>query len=239
MNILALGSTGNTGLCILYKLLNDNHNVTAIVRKNSSLSKDIINHKNLTVIEGSILDFDDTKIEALIQNCDVIVSSLGHNLTFKGIFCKPRFLVTDTLRKLSIAIQGKETNSNIKVLLMNSSGVQNRDLKEYISFPQKCIIFLLKMLLPPHLDNEKAADFLRTEITSTNSKIQWVVIRPDSLIDQTVASKYNTFSSPTRSAIFNAGETSRINIAYFMAELISNNKLWQKWSGKMPVLYNE
>ena len=239
MNILVLGGTGNTGQLIVQKLLSDNHNVKVVVRKNSSLPSYIKSEEKLTIVDGNVLDFSDEQIDSLIEGCDVIVSSLGHNLTFKGMFCNPRFLVTQTLKKLSIAIQNKKTKNNIKVLLMNSSGVQNRYLNEYISFSQKCIIFLLKMLLPPHLDNEKAADFLRTEITSTNSKIQWVVIRPDSLIDQTITSAYRAFPSPTRSAIFNAGKTSRINVAYFMAELISNDKIWQKWSGKMPVLYNK
>jgi len=239
MNILVLGGSGNTGQCILNKLLSDNHNIKVVIRKNSSSPIYIQKNENLTIIEGNVLDFSDEQINYLILECDVIVSSLGHNLTFKGIFCKPRFLVTQTLRKLTIAIKNKETTNRIKVLLMNSSGVQNRDLNEYMSFSQKCIILLLKMLLPPHLDNEKAADVLRTEITSNNSKIQWVIIRPDSLIDNTVASEYETFPSPTRSAIFNPGKTSRINVAYFMSELISNDKLWQKWRGKMPVLYNE
>ena len=239
MNILVLGGTGKTGQLIVQKLLKENHNVKVVVRKNSSLPSYIKSEEKLTILDGNVLDFSNEQIDSLIEDCDVIVSSLGHNLTFKGMFCNPRFLVTQTLRKLSIAIQNKKTKNNIKVLLMNSSGVQNRDLNEYISFPQKCIIFLLKMLLPPHLDNEKAADFLRTEITSNNSRIEWVIIRPDSLIDETVGSQYKTFPSPIRSAIFDAGKTSRINVAYFMSELISNNELWQKWKAKMPVLYNE
>ena len=239
MNILVLGGSGNTGQCILNKLLWDNHNVKAVVRKNSSLPNFIKSHEKLTIIEGNVLGFTEQEIILLIQDCDVIVSSLGHNLTFKGMFCNPRLLVTQTLKKLSIAIQNKKTNNTVKILLMNSSGVQNRDLNEYISFSQKCIILLLKMLLPPHLDNEKAANFLRAEITSNNSKIEWVIIRPDSLIDENTASQYKAYLSPIRSAIFDAGKTSRINVAHFMSELISNTKLWEEWKGKMPVLYNK
>ena len=239
MNILVLGGSGNTGQCILNKLLYDNHNVKTIVRKNSSLPDYIKDHEKLTIIEGNILDFTQEEIKRLIQNCDTIISSLGHNLTFKGIFCKPRLLVTQSIQKLSTVIQNNKPNNSIKILLMSSAGVQNKDLDEYISFPQKCIIFLLKILLPPHLDNEKAADFLRSEITSNNNSIEWIIVRPDSLIDETIASKYEIFSSPTRSAIFNSGKTSRINVAYFMSALISNDNLWKKWKGKMPILYNK
>ncbi|MCG8701069.1 MAG: hypothetical protein MI922_23655, partial [Bacteroidales bacterium] len=50
---------------------------------------------------------------------------------------------------------------------------------------------------------------------------------------------YEAFPSPIRSAIFNPGKTSRINVAHFMAELITHDDVWMQWKGKMPVLYNE
>ena len=54
---------------------------------------------------------------------------------------------------------------------MNTTGNRNRDLPEPISFAQKCVIGLLRLLLPPHVDNEKAADFLRTEIAQNIRKL--------------------------------------------------------------------
>jgi hypothetical protein len=47
------------------------------------------------------------------------------------------------------------------------------------------------------------------------------------------------YPSPIRSAIFDAGQTSRINVGHFMAELITNDDTWQQWHGQMPVIYNE
>lgn len=47
-----------------------------------------------------------------------------------------------------------------------------------------------------------------------------------------------TTPAPTRSAIFNAGQTSRINVAHFMADLLTDDTRWSAWSGQMPVLYN-
>jgi len=49
---------------------------------------------------------------------------------------------------------------------------------------------------------------------------------------------YKIHKSPTRSAIFDAGTTSRINVAHFMAKLINANNTWNMWQGKMPVIYN-
>jgi hypothetical protein len=50
-------------------------------------------------------------------------------------------------------------------------------------------------------------------------------------------SKNSVFPSPIKSAIFNPGKTSRINVAHFMSELIINEELWEKWKAKMPVIY--
>jgi len=33
--------------------------------------------------------------------------------------------------------------------------------------------------------------------------------------------------------------TSRINVANFMAELITDDTLWSTWKGQMPVSYNK
>lgn len=50
--------------------------------------------------------------------------------------------------------------------------------------------------------------------------------------------EYNVYPSPIRSAIFDAGKTSRINVGQFMADLITDSEVWNKWKGQMPVIYN-
>ena len=70
------------------------------------------------------------------------------------------------MRRLCKAVREKDSNMSVKFVLMNTTGNSNRDVPERISFAQTCVIWLLRLLLPPHVDNEKAADFLRTEIGS-------------------------------------------------------------------------
>jgi hypothetical protein len=65
-----------------------------------------------------------------------------------------------------------------------------------------------------------------------------VAVRPDSLLHEEAVSPYDVFPSPVRSALFNPGQTSRINVGHFMAELISDEALWEEWKGQMPVIYN-
>jgi len=124
-------------------------------------------------------------------------------------------------------------------VLMNTTGNRNRDLSEPISFGQKCVIGLIRVMVPPHVDNEQAADYLRSRIGQNDTAIEWAAVRPDSLIDETEVTEYEVHPSPIRSAIFDAGKTSRINVGHFMAELITDDLTWNKWKGQMPVIYNK
>ncbi|MCB0202990.1 MAG: NAD(P)H-binding protein, partial [Anaerolineae bacterium] len=126
-----------------------------------------------------------------------------------------------------------------KFVLMNTAGNSNRDLQEPVSFAQQCVIGLLRLLVPPHPDNEKAADYLRTQVGQNNPAIEWAAVRPDALQNESEVTEYELHPSPTRSAIFNSGKTSRINVAHFMAELVTNQETWHQWKGQMPVIYNK
>ena len=122
---------------------------------------------------------------------------------------------------------------------MNTAGNGNRDLNEVISFGQKCVVGLLRLLLPPQVDNELAADYLRTKVGQSDKHIEWTVVRPDALIDEEQVTDYDLHPSPIRSAVFDAGKTSRINVSSFMADLITDDSKWMQWRGKMPVIYNK
>lgn len=82
------------------------------------------------------------------------------------------------------------------------------------------------------------AGYLRTSVGKSDGSIEWAAVRPDTLIDQPAVSGYDVYPSPVRSAAFEPGETSRVNVAHFMAELITDDECWNTWKGQMPVIYN-
>jgi hypothetical protein len=239
MKTLIVGATGATGRLLVGQLLDKGHQVKVIVRSPEKLSEHLTNNDSLSVISASVLDLNDKQLSQYVMGCDAVASCLGHNINFKGIYGQPRRLVTDTTKRLCQAIKSNNPNKTVKYVLMNTTGNRNRDLDEPISFAQKSVIGLLRLLLPPHVDNEQAADYLRTEIGQNDKTIEWVAVRPDGLIDEEKVTDYEIHPSPTRSAIFNAGKVSRINVAHFMADLITDNKLWEKWKGQMPVIYSQ
>ena len=195
--------------------------------------------ENISIIHASILNISDSEVVQHVKDCDALVSCLGHNLSFKGIFGPPHRLVTEATKRLCNAVKANNPKTPVKLVLMNTTGNRNRDLNEQILFGQKCVILLLRLLLPPHVDNENAADYLRTQIGQNNDAIEWSAVRPDNLIDESEVTEYEVHPSPIRSAIFDAGTTSRINVGHFMAKLITDDDIWKEWKGKMPVIYNK
>ena len=239
MIILVVGASGATGRLLVEQLINQGHKVKVIVRAPEKLPESWKNNDRLQIISASILELSDKEMSDHVFDCHSIASCLGHNMNWKGIYGHPRKLVTDVTLRLCNAIKINKPKSPIKYILMNTAGNRNRDLSEPISFGQKCVIGLLRLLLPPHVDNEKAADYLRTKIGQNNQFIEWAAVRPDNLINEEKITDYEIHSSPIRSAIFNAGKTSRINVGHFMANLINDTDLWNKWKGQMPVIYNK
>jgi NAD(P)H-binding len=239
MTVLVVGASGATGRLLVKQLLQRGLKVKVIVRSPDKLPAEIRSHENLSVIQAAVLDLTDAEMAQHVQRCDAVASCLGHNLTLKGIYGPPRLLVTETTRRLCNAIKANKPDKPVRFVLMNTTGNSNRDLPERVSLGQTCVIGLIRLVLPPQRDNEQAADYLRVQIGPNDSAIEWAAVRPDTLIDESAVSEYAVYASPIRSAIFDPGKTSRINVGHFMAELMTDDALWHKWKGQMPVIYNK
>lgn len=238
MTVLVVGATGATGRLLLRELLDRQQEVRAIVRSSEKLPEDVRRHGRLTLVQASILDLSEAEVGDHVRGCGAIASCLGHNLTWKGILGPPRRLVSDATRRLCEAIRAGQPKAPVRFVLMNTAGNSNRDLDEPVSLGHRCVIAAVRLVLPPHVDNEMASDYLRTGVGQDDASIQWVVVRPDTLVDKDQVTKYEVHASPTRSAVFNPGSTSRRNVARFMADLTTDEALWNRWRGQMPVIYN-
>jgi len=238
MTTLVVGASGATGQLLVAQLLERGHHVRVIVRTPDALPEAVKTRENLSVIHATVLDLSDADMTRHVKGCDAVASCLGHNMSIRGMYGQPRRLVTDATRRLCAAMEANKPQAPVRFVLMNTAGNSNRDLGEPISLGQRCVIGLIRLLLPPHVDNEQAADYLRTEVGPNHDVIEWAVVRPDSLVNDTEVTEYEVHASPTRSALFNPGKTSRINVGHFMADLMTDKDLWTRWKGQMPVIYN-
>lgn len=238
MTTLIVGASGATGRLLIEQLLNQGEKVKIIVRSKNSLPDSLIQNNQLTITEASLLDMTNAELLAQVQGCHAVTSCLGHNLTFQGLFGQPRRLVCDAVQRLCDAIEKTAPDTPVKFILMNSTGNKNSQAGETVSAAQSVVIGLIRHLIPPHADNEMAAAYLQSNFGSKQKVIEWAAVRPDSLVDENVVTEYTVHASPTRSAIFDAGKTSRMNVASFISQLVINNDVWRKWKFQMPVVYN-
>jgi nucleoside-diphosphate-sugar epimerase len=236
MTTLVVGATGMTGRPLVEQLLGNNQKVRVIVRSSHKLPAAVLENPNTTVIEASVLDLTDDEMAEHVKDCDAVVSCLGHVMDFKGLFGDPKKLCTDATRRLCNAIEKNTPPKPTRFILMNTVGVRNPDLAEKRTRFERGLLTLLRHTLPPHSDNETAAEHLHGSVGKENKYVEWCSVRPDSLIDAEV-SPYDIKESPV-TGIFTGRPTTRSNVAHFMTELIGNDEIWNTWRFKMPVIMN-
>jgi NAD(P)-dependent dehydrogenase (short-subunit alcohol dehydrogenase family) len=237
--VLVVGASGATGKLLVEQLLTRGSEVRVVVRSKDGLPEALRSHRRLFVIEASLLDLSDSELKQLTDGCDAAASCLGHNMTLKGVFGPPYRLVTEATRRLTEALTATAREKPARFVLMNTAGNRNRDLQEKVTLGHRAVMSVVRLLIPPHADNEEAADFLRLDIVQNDTALEWCIVRPDTLTHDTESTAYQVFASPIRSAIFDPGRTSRLNVARLMADLITDNSTWSQWNGQMPVIYDE
>ena len=234
MKVLVLGANGSTGFNVVTQLLKQGIDVKALTR-NVEKFDSIKSSEHIEVIKAGILEIDNQKLKQYLCDVDAVISCLGHNITLKGIFGKPRKIVVDALIKTVDAI---DNNKATKIILMNTTACVNTLQNEKFKGSENFVIKIMRFILPPQRDNDLALDYLINTVGTSNMQIEWIAVRPDTLINEGEVSEYTAHPSTMRSPIFNAGKTSRINVADFMVSLLNNEKLWEKWKYKTPVIYN-
>jgi uncharacterized protein YbjT (DUF2867 family) len=235
--VLLVGGTGRTGRRVLKRLLRSGISVRAVVRSARKLPPGAADDPNLTVVEADLLSLGDEDLLSQIRGCDAVISCLGHVPDFKGIFGPPRDLVTRAVTRLCRAIETLRPAEPVKFILMSSVSVNRPGgLDTRRGTFERAVMWILRGLVPPAMDNQRAADFLCREIGTADSFVQWVAVRPDTLREGDV-SEYSLHDGLV-SSLFAPDSTNMANVAHFMCELATNSKAWDDWKGKLPVIIN-
>lgn len=238
MKVLVLGASGATGIQTVKQLLEAKKHVIAVIRETAQLPKSIEKNELLEILHDSIVEMNTNKLALQMNDCDAVISCLGHNVTVKGIWGNPKNIVEIAVRKVCTAIT-QNNKKTVKLILMSTTAFQNKSISEPLAVSDRIVLGILRKLLPPQRDNENAANYLLNEVGTKDTRIEWIAIRPDTLINSEIVTPYAIYESPIRSPVFNAGKTSRINVGNFMMRLMTEDVLWNKWKYKTPVLYNE
>ena len=235
--VLLLGGTGRTGQQALLQLLERGAKVRAIVRSAGRLPTQASGHEALMVVEADLLSLSDEYLRSLVHGCDAVVSCLGHSITPKGMLGSPRDLVTRSAARVCRTIEALRPESPVKFILMSSVAVnqpEGRDTRR--GWFEKAVLALQRALVPPGKDNQTAADFFCHGLGSASPYVEWVAVRPDSLLDGPVTPY--TLHAGLVNSLFAPGSTNRANVAHFMCELAQDSRLWEEWKSRLPVIVN-
>jgi hypothetical protein len=190
------------------------------------------------VLEADLLALSDPEFTALVDGCDAAVSCLGHTMDAQGMFGRPRDLVTDAVTRVYRAARGLEPERPLRLILMSSVSVLRSGRQdEHRGAAVRTLLWVLRGLIPPARDNQSAADFLLEVAGADGRAVQWTAVRPDSLKEGEVADY--ELSEGLVTGLFHPRETRMANVAHFMCELATDDRAWEKWQGKLPVIVDK
>ncbi len=237
MTVLVVGGTGRTGGRVVRQLLGRGARVRAIVRAVGRLPEGVAGDPALSCLEADLLALSEADLAAQVRGCDAVISCLGHTLSLAGILGPPQALVTEAVRRLSRAIRASGPDRPMKLVLMSSVSVNRPGAAEpRRGTLERLVLWLLRGLLPPARDNQRAADFLAREIGTRDPRLEWVCVRPGTLVEGDVT-RYAVHETLVR-GLFESDTTNMANVAHFMCELVEDPGTWGKWAGKLPVVMN-
>ncbi len=236
--VLLLGGTGRTGRCVLDQLTQRGVSVRAIVRSRDKVPTALRERPGVELVEASLLDLDDEALAQQLRGVDVVISCLGHVLNLRGIFGAPRDLVTRAVARVTAAVRTLGAPRPVRLVLMSSVSVNGpRSVDSRRGAFERAVIALICALTPPARDNQTAADFLREQVGSDDPRLEWVVVRPDALIEGE-RSAYALHEGLV-DGLFSPGQTTMNNIGSFMADLATDDAAWTRWRARLPVIVNE
>ena len=237
MDVLLLGGTGRTGGRVLQQLLARGARVRAVVRSAHPLPAGVADDLRLSVVEADLLSMSDEEVREQVDGCDVVVSCLGHVMSARGMFGPPRDLVTRSVERVYRATRDLRSAQPVRLILMSSVSVNRPGGLDTRRGPvERAIVWMLRGLVPPATDNQRAADFLHDVIEAADPYVQWVAVRPDSLKEGDVTPY--ALHEGLVSSLARPDETSMANVAHFMCELATDEAVWATWRGKLPVIVN-
>ena len=174
MKVIIFGATGFSGQAILAETIKQGHDVTVLVRDSSKVK---INHNNLRIVEGNVLDSQ--KVAFVIQNQEAVIQCLGVGGKGDG---KPTTFISDATKIIVDEMQ----KQNIKRLIaLSNVGAGNSIAFQPWLFTKIILTYFMKWL-KVIIDDKN-----RMEPIIMNSNLNWTIVRCPNIVDKPAKGKYN------------------------------------------------
>jgi putative NADH-flavin reductase len=116
MTTLVVGASGATGKLLVEQLLKAGQKIKVIVRSTGNIPDSWSNNDHIALIKSDIAKIGADEMAKHLVDCQAVASCLGHNLTWKGIYGKPRKLVADSVQLFCEATLKNTPEKPIKLI---------------------------------------------------------------------------------------------------------------------------
>lgn len=200
MNIAVIGATGSTGLEFVRQALKNNHCVTVLAR---SPEKMTVNHPNLKIIQGDVLNPDD--VRSVVQGQGAIFIALG-----TGGTPKKSTIRRDGTEQVIKALEARGEMPLVVALSSLGVGESNQQMPFYWQIP------LNLLLIYAFADHKQQEALLR------ESHLPYVIIRPTFMNDEPEIRPLDAVEAPQRVSVRPA--ISRADVAAFALNAIEEKQ---------------
>jgi putative NADH-flavin reductase len=198
MKVLIIGATGGTGRILLDKALEQGHQVTALARNPSAVAPRDYRPR---VLRGNALDPE--AVQAAVAGQDAVLSVLGTRST------KPTTLFSASTANLLDAMKKHGVRR-----LVCLTGIGAGDSKGHGGF-------LYERVLLPLVVRNQYEDKDRQEEIIRRSGLQWVIVRPARLTNESARGEYQVFLSGDT---YRATTISREDVSAFVLAQLSEDR---------------
>jgi len=199
LRVLVIGATGGTGRQLVQQALDQGHQVTAFVRHPSKLQ---IEHANLRIVKGDVLDF--ASVEEAMRGQSAVLCALGHKRFFY-----PNRIQSTGMRNILGAMK---TCDVPRLICETALGIGNSVGR--LGLPHT--FFILPLILPFYM-----WDKLRQEQLIIASDRDWVIVRPGVLTNGDARGTYR--HGPKVGSYLWPLKISRADVADFMLRQLTDD----------------
>ncbi|NEO26693.1 MAG: SDR family oxidoreductase [Kamptonema sp. SIO4C4] len=207
MKLLIFGATGRTGRLLVAQALEQGYRVTAFSRNPAKLN---IEHPHLQVVQGDVMDT--SAVEQAVQGQDAVVCVLGAG------------------QKLTGNIRSEGTRQIIQA--MEKAGIRRLICQSTLGAGESwgSLNFFWKYIMFGFLLRNVLADHERQEQQVKQSRLDWTIVRPGSLVDGIRTTQYrHGFPGTDKTTKL---QISRADVADFMLKQLTDHG----YLGKTPSL---
>ena len=217
MKVIIFGATGPTGREIVSRALEKGHDVTAFARNPKGLG--IEEEEGFRIATGDVLQ--PKTVDRAMVGQQAVLCAIGPRAR-TGTGETPTNVVSVATRHI---IEAMEQTGTKRLVTLSSVGVGDsrgkRQAGFFFGFFQEAILIPL-FLKAQFRDKELQEEIVR------ESSVEWVIVRPTSLVNRPAGGKYKV----AKSGEVVPGRISRADVAAFMVDQLTSNE----HVGRAPVI---